>query len=113
MNKKVYLYEIELGKDHKYCAIKEFDLIAENKNQYVIEGAEFYIRDKKKVWIHLYTNETYLYSKKDMPFYKVTYFTTEKNERSKKIVINALKKEAAKMCFLNDEINNMEFNFKE
>ena len=113
MSEKLYCYELEIGKNHKYSKIKEFDLIAENDKQWVIEGEEFYIRRKKPPRVRLFTAaDNWLFRKgADLPFYEVTYYTKKKSEESKRKVINALKKEAAKMCVLNDLVTNVDFNF--
>lgn len=108
---KLYEYVLEIAKDKKYnkMVIRESEIIAENKTQYVYDyQGVFYILDKKEKLYAKFVNNSFFYK---VPFYRVCYYTTKLGKQSENVVIKALKKLADETCFINDVVNNIDIKF--
>ena len=110
-----YLYEyvLEIAKDTKYnkMIIRKQEIIVENETQWVYKFFnKFFIQEKENKLFAKFINDLFFYK---MPFYKVSYYTTEKGKRAESIVKKALKKLVDETCFITDIVNNTKIEFKE
>ena len=110
-----YLYEyiLEIAKDPKYnrMVIRKQEIIAENETQWVYKyGDEFYIKKKKDKLFAKFINDLFFYK---IPFYRVSYYTTEKGVKAENKVKKALQKLVDETCFITDIVKNTKIEFKE
>lgn len=111
--KYLYEYVLEIAKETKYnvMKIKKQEIVAENETQWVYKYKDkFYIQEKKDKLYAKFINDSFFYK---VPFYRVSYYTTEKGIKAENKVKKALHKLVDETCFITDIVKNTKIEFKE